>query len=115
MALEEYSKIANDRNKKLNIVELGRKLNTYMENKKKFHDAPGSSYENPVMVNRIERPKRKLKCFSCGKYGHIARECRSKKDVNVLNLDNVNTLTLNLRIEGQIYKTLIDTGQKSIQ
>ena len=111
IALEEYSKVAKDEAKKLNVMELGKKLDTFMENKKKISvESPGSSYENPILLNRVERSKRKIKCYACNKFGHIAKNCRSKKEVNVLNVNNINTLMLNVKIGPKSCKALIDTG-----
>ena|SRR3990167_4397576 len=69
MALEEYEKIVRE-NKVVNVVEIGRKLNAHLEKKKKLSGNPGSSFDDPVVINRIEKNKRRnIRCYNCNRHG----------------------------------------------
>lgn len=43
-----------------------------------------SKFSNRSTENRTDRGKQKEGCFKCGKFGHYARNCRSKQNANLV-------------------------------
>ena len=41
--------------------------------------------------NRVNKPGDTRKCFKCGRLGHIAKKCRSKRNNNTGNSNNSNS------------------------
>ena len=70
-----------------------KKYRSYRRRKNKNYSQPKERYySKPRKGKRTSKSQRKkalseVKCFSCGKFGHYASKCSTKKKLNELNID----------------------------